>query len=79
MHFITTMTSCNVISLFVRFLLDCTANVIGRAFVASLIMHQSFVTTVLHLRDRVGIAGLECGAITFQVSPQCRGNDGVLT
>ena len=26
-----------------------------------------------------GIAGLKCGAITFQVSLQCRGNDGVLT
>ena len=26
-----------------------------------------------------GIAGLKCGAITFQVSPQCRGNERVLT
>ena len=26
-----------------------------------------------------GIAGLKCGAITFRVSPQCRGSDGVLT
>ena len=25
------------------------------------------------------IAGLKCGAITFRVSLQCRGNDGVLT
>ena len=31
------------------------------------------------VRGRVGIAGLKCGAITFRVSPQCRGNDGVLT
>ena len=26
-----------------------------------------------------GIAGLKSGAITFRVSPQCRGYDGVLT
>ena len=26
-----------------------------------------------------GIDGLKCGAITFQVYPQCRGNDRVLT
>ena len=26
-----------------------------------------------------GIAGLKCGAITSRVSPQCRGNDRVLT
>ena len=26
-----------------------------------------------------GIAVLRCGAITFRVSPQCRGNDRVLT
>ena len=46
-------------------------------------MHQSFVTTAPpHLRGRVGdsiIARLKCRAISFQVSSQCRGNDGVLT
>ena len=30
-------------------------------------------------REGWGIAGLKCRAITFRVSSQCRGNDGVLT
>ena len=39
-------------------------------------MQQSYVTTA---PPPMGIAVLKCGASTFQVSPQCRGNDGVLT
>ena len=44
------------------------------------IMHQSFVTTAPPPSYGEGwvIAGLKCGAITFQVSPQCRRNDEVL-
>ena len=41
-------------------------------------MHQSFVTTATY-GEGWGIAGLKCGAITFQVSRQCKGNDEVLT
>ena len=45
-------------------------------------MHQSFVTTApprTTYGEGWGIAGLKCGAITFRVSPQCRGNDGGFT
>ena len=43
------------------------------------LMHQSFVTTAPTYGEGWGIAGQKCGAITFRVSPQCRGNDRVLT
>ena len=39
------------------------------------------VTTTAHPHtygERLTVAGLKCGAIAFQVSPRCRGNDGVL-
>ena len=42
-------------------------------------MHQSFVTTAPPPPphgEEFGIAVLKCWAITFRVSPQCRGNEG---
>ena len=42
-------------------------------------MHQSFVTTAPTYGEGWGIAGLKCRAISFRVSFQCQGNDGVLT
>ena len=47
----------------------------------SFLMPQSFVTTVPTptYGEGWGIAGLKSGTITVQVTPQCRGNDGVLT
>ena len=35
--------------------------------------------SVLNHGEGWGIVGLKFGANTFRVSPQCRGNDGVLT
>ena len=48
---------------------------------SNIIMHQSFVTTVSlpPYGEGWGVAGLKGRAITFRVSSQCRGNDGVLT
>ena len=46
------------------------------------LMHQSFVTTAIPpptYGEGWGMAGLECGAITLKVFPECRGNDRVLT
>ena len=43
-----------------------------------MLMHKSFVITGPTYGEGWGIAGLKCGAITFRVSLQCRGNDRVL-
>ena len=43
------------------------------------LMHKSFVTTAPHLWGRVGDSRAKVRGNYFQVSPLCRGNDGVLT
>ena len=58
---------------------DLRSSWLNKGKLARIIMHQSFVTTdPLPMGKGWGIAGLKCRAITFRVSSQCSGNDGVL-
>ena len=49
----------------------------GRSIIAPVI--KSFVTNDPTYWEYCGMAGLKCWYITFGLSPQCTGNNGVLT